>query len=163
MTAFSPLAIANAVLDEAKKQVKTLTIMQLLKLVYIAHGWSLALLNEPLVDEMPEAWQHGPVFPAIYREFRRFGSRPITEKATGVFGQSYEANLAHEQRQIIAAVVKGYGSMHAFALSGITHRPDTPWSMVYKNGRGSSEEIPDSIIRSHYLKLADERRAAAKA
>lgn len=163
MAAFSPLAIANAVLDEAKRQGKALTIMQLLKLVYIAHGWSLALLNEPLVDEAPEAWQHGPVFPAIYREFRRFGSRPITEKATGVFGQSYEANLSEEQHQIIASVVKAYGSMHAFALSGITHKPGTPWSTTYKNGRGSSEEIPDSIIRQHYLKLADERRPRAKA
>jgi uncharacterized phage-associated protein len=97
MTAFAPLAVANAVLDEARDQGKSLTIMQLLKLVYIAHGWSLALLNVPLVNEEPEAWQHGPVFPSIYREFRRFGSQPIQGSAMGPFGAPQVANLSDAQ------------------------------------------------------------------
>ncbi|WP_184090282.1 type II toxin-antitoxin system antitoxin SocA domain-containing protein [Sphingomonas xinjiangensis] len=60
--------------------------MQLLRLVYIAHGWSLGLLNEPLVNEEPEAWQHKPVFPAVYRAFRKFGAGGISERATTPFG-----------------------------------------------------------------------------
>lgn len=162
MTAFPPLAIANAVLDEARAQRKTLTIMQLLKLVYIAHGWSLALLNSPLVNEEPEAWQHGPVFPSIYREFRRYGSQPITANAVGpfaAFGSVPDANLSEGQRAIIQSVVQNYGDIHAFALSRITHEPGTPWSQIYRDGLGSSDEIPNAIISDHYRKLAHERRA----
>lgn len=158
MTAFPPLAVANAVLDEARAQGKTLTIMQLLKLVYIAHGWSLALLNAPLVNEEPEAWQHGPVFPAIYREFRRYGSQPIAGNASGPFGTVPSANLSADQRAIIQSVVMNYGDTHAFALSRITHEPGTPWSQVYRDGHGSSDEIPNAIIADHYRKLAHERR-----
>lgn len=161
MTAYSPLAIANSVLEEAWSQGKRLTIMQLLKLVYIAHGWSLALLNAPLVNEEPEAWQHGPVFPSIYRQFRRFGSAPITETASTPFGPVAKADLTPEQRSVISSVVKNYGDMHAFRLSRITHEPDTPWYKTYDGGRGSSADIPNAVIAEHYRKLASERSAAA--
>ena len=159
MSAFPPLAVANAVLEEAHAQGKSLTIMQLLKLVYIAHGWSLGLLNMPLVDEEPEAWQHGPVFPAIYREFRRFGSQPITTLASGPFGSIPHADLSEQQQTIIRSVVQGYGDMHAFALSRMTHQPDTPWDRVYQGGKGVSDDISNAIIAEHYKKLAHERRA----
>lgn len=159
MTAFSPLAVANAVLEEARVQGKSLTIMQLLKVVYIAHGWSLALLQEPLVNEAPEAWQHGPVFPSIYREFRRFGSEPITSFATGPFGSVEQPALSESQRSVVKSVVKNYGSMHAFALSRMTHEAGTPWSMTYRSGKGASQDIPNAIIAEHYKKLAHDRRA----
>jgi len=159
MTAFPPLAVANAVLEEAAKQGKSLTIMQLLKLVYIAHGWSLALLNAPLVNEEPEAWQHGPVFPSIYREFRRFGSQGIVGYANGPFGSTPQAALSEPQRSIVSSVVQNYGDLHAFALSRMTHEDETPWSRVYRNGLGSSDDIPNAIIAEHYKQLANERRA----
>ena len=159
MTAFPPLAIANAVLDEAARQGKQLTIMQMLKLVYISHGWSLGLLNEPLVNQQPEAWQHGPVFPSVYRAFRQYGSSPITAKATDPFGQVYDAALSSGQKQIIESVVTSYGGMHAFALSGITHQEGTPWSDTYR--RGASADIPDRVIADHYKQLARERQPHA--
>lgn len=161
MTAFSPLAVANAVLEEAWQQGKSLTIMQLLKLVYISHGWSLALLNGPLVDEEPEAWQHGPVFPSIYRAFRRFGSSPITELASTPFGPLAAADLSDQQRSVVQSVVRGYGDMHAFALSRMTHQPDTPWARTYRDGAGSSDDISNAVIAEHYRKLAHERQAAS--
>lgn len=160
MTAYPPLAVANAVLNEAWTQGRNLTIMQLLKLVYIAHGWSLALLDTPLVSRQPQAWQHGPVFPEIYRTFRRFGSGPILEKGQTGFGQVAEATLSPAQQQIVKSVVSGYAHMHAFTLSNITHQPGTPWSRTYNNGLGSSHEIPNEIIAEHYRQLAQERGAA---
>ena len=161
MNAFPPLAVANAVLEEAERQGKSLTIMQLLKLVYISHGWSLGILNAPLVNEEPEAWQHGPVFPAIYREFRRYGSQPITGLASGPFGSIPQADMSVEQRSIVSSVVQGYGDMHAFALSRMTHQADTPWDKTYQGGRGVSDDIPNAIIAEHYKKLAHERQAVS--
>jgi len=161
MTAYPPLAVANAALEEAWAQGKQFTIMQLLKIVYIAHGWSLGLLNAPLVNEEPEAWEHGPVFPAIYREFRRFGSQPIASKAATPFGPLADANLDNGQRSVLKSVVSNYGDMHAFNLSRITHESDTPWSKVYRNGAGRSNEIPAHLIQDHYKQLARERGATA--
>ena len=159
MTAFPPLAVANAVLEEADSQGKSLTIMQLLKLVYIAHGWSLALLKAPLINEEPEAWQHGPVFPSIYREFRRFGSQRIHGRAAGPFGSIPHADLSDQQQSVVKSVVRNYGDMHAFALSRMTHEPGTPWFVTYRDGHGASDDIPNAIIAEHYTRLAHERRA----
>lgn len=161
MTAYPPLAVANAALEEAWAQGKQFTIMQLLKIVYIAHGWSLGLLNSPLVNREPQAWEHGPVFPEIYREFRRFGSQPIVAKATTPFGPMADAALDSQQRAVLKSVVTNYGDMHAFNLSRITHEDDTPWFKVYRNGAGRSNEIPAHLIQDHYKQLARERGATA--
>lgn len=157
MSAFPALAVANSILDAAEAQGKPLTIMQLLKLVYISHGFSLGLFDVPLVSEAPLAWQHGPVYPSVYREFRRFGAQPITGRAKHPFMGDYSAELSEDQRQIVASVVKNYGSMHAFRLSAITHQTGTPWSVTFKNGEGRDGEIPDGLIRDHYKRLIDER------
>ena len=45
----------------AKEQGRDITVMQLLKLIYIANGWSWALLGKQLVRDPVEAWQYGPV------------------------------------------------------------------------------------------------------
>ena len=59
--------------------------MQVIKLVYIAHGWHLAIYDVPLVDDYVQAWQYGPVIPPLYYAFKRFGSGPITTIPTEDF------------------------------------------------------------------------------
>ena len=73
----NPIAIANHFIDLSPNG---LTLMQLLKLSYISHGFTLALLDKPLADEYAEAWRFGPVFPSIYHEFKK-KSGPIKNKA----------------------------------------------------------------------------------
>src|SRR5215510_7158653 len=71
-------AAANWFLDLGQP----LTPMKLQKLVYFAHGWSLALTGVPLIKDAVEAWRYGPVIPALYHEFKHNGARPITDRAT---------------------------------------------------------------------------------
>ena len=61
----SSIRIAVEFLELAKNQThyKEITTMQLLKLVYIAHGWMLGLYDKPLISDEVEAWQYGPVIP----------------------------------------------------------------------------------------------------
>ena len=69
--------VANHFLRLARQQGKSLTPMQLLKLVYIAHGWSLGLYGLPLVRDEIQAWQYGPVIPNLYNRIRNYRSLPI--------------------------------------------------------------------------------------
>ena len=60
-----PEGVANAFLKKSQKDGTIITQMKLQKLVYIAHGWMLGLSGKPLVNQEPEAWERGPVFPQL--------------------------------------------------------------------------------------------------
>src|SRR5882762_236012 len=79
--AYDPKSIANVFLALAEAEGKHLTPLQLIKLVYIAHGWYLALTQKPLISEQAEAWQYGPVIPSLYQEFKGFGNSFIKRRA----------------------------------------------------------------------------------
>jgi len=64
--AYSSLEIANAFLSLARENRTPLSQMQLQKLVYLAHGYNLALNGEPLVEDPVEAWYYGTVFRRLW-------------------------------------------------------------------------------------------------
>lgn len=154
-----PLAIANKILGIAAERGVTLTIMQLIKLVYFAHGWTLALLDKPLVNDEPQAWQHGPVYPSIYNEFRGSGSRSIERTAKNPWsGTDYETTLSDDEQSVLEQVVAAYGKIHAFELSSRTHQHGTPWDEVYQGGEGKFQPIGNDLIKTHFDSL---KRASA--
>lgn len=151
-------AIANHILDMAKEQGREITVMQLLKLIYIANGWSWALLGKQLVRDPVEAWQYGPVYRSVYRDFNKFGSQPITEKSAMLDGAlPYSSPLMDDERELLRGVTVHYGKLHAFRLSDMTHEPGTPWSQIKEN-KGTYAEIPQKLIKSHFEKLRDDQR-----
>ena len=80
----SAKAVANHFLDLAERDGTTLNPMKIQKLVYIAHGWHLAIMEKPLIHESVEAWTYGPVIPDLYHEFKRWGNEGIRKRAAEV-------------------------------------------------------------------------------
>lgn len=145
-------AVANMILREAWQQKKALTIMQLLKLVYFAHGWSLALLNRPLISDYVEAWQYGPVVPEVYKALPGAGSRKINSEIL-VNGIPLVAPLNQEEKEVIKAVVENYGNLHAFQLSELTHQESSPWAQTIPHGKYTI--IPNKLIQEHFASLTN--------
>jgi uncharacterized phage-associated protein len=77
---YDAIAIANYFIEKSLATGKRLTPMQLVKLVYIAHGWYLARTGKPLLADAVQAWQFGPVIPTLYHEFKQFRDGQITRK-----------------------------------------------------------------------------------
>jgi len=163
--AHSAAAVANEFLELAKKAGRTLTPMQLQKLVYIAHGWSLAITGHPLVDERVEAWQWGPVYPSLYDALKFYGSGTVKDEIhrnnwasnEAIRGPVVAEDFTAEETAIIQKVWEVYGDLEAFQLSALTHDENTPWSKSYDGTR--HKVIPNSAIREHFLELADQRAA----
>jgi uncharacterized phage-associated protein len=149
--------IAETILREAKKVGRSLTPMQLIKLVYIAHGWSLAITGRDLFINRIEAWKYGPVIPELYRATKKFGREPIP---IGLVGSSDEALLEKVDQDLVEDVFLKYGHFSGVQLSNLTHQSGSPWHQVYRDGV-QNIEIPDSIIASHYKGLLNDRRSAA--
>jgi uncharacterized phage-associated protein len=69
--------VAVWILGRAGEKGITLTHMQLQKCLYYAQGYSLGMTGEKLYDDVMMAWPHGPVVPAVYHSYKRYGCSAI--------------------------------------------------------------------------------------
>lgn len=160
-------AIANLFIDIAQNNGSNLDQMKLQKLVYITHGWYLAITGQPLITDDIEAWQYGPVIPSLYSEFRNCGRSVITDYATDV--QVSEGDLSftftppkvnENDNQTIDLANKIwtiYGSYSGPQLSNLTHMTDTPWDKVYKVSPRAT--IANDLIKDHFICISQNRNA----
>ena len=151
-------AIANRILDVAAGRQISLTIMQLVKLIYFAHGWNLAIRGEPLSKHSAQAWQYGPVFPHVYKVLQSSRSRPIDGRILSKeTGKPLVEEFDQQERDLIDEVVDGYGRMHAFQLSNLTHGEGTPWDKTMKT-TGIYSEIKNDLIREYFSQMTNARQ-----
>ncbi|MEM6457126.1 MAG: type II toxin-antitoxin system antitoxin SocA domain-containing protein [Acidobacteriota bacterium] len=164
-------AVANYFLERAWDEGIELTPMKLLKLVYIAHGWYLAVYGgQPLLQERIQAWPYGPVIGDLYQQFKRFGNRPIDDHAYEFDGKFHErpkvALEDSEARAVLDHVWQAYKDYSAYQLSDMTHREGTPWHRVKEAHNGAlprNAVIPDTWIHAHYRDLGLAAKAAQDA
>jgi uncharacterized phage-associated protein len=151
MSQYSAITVANKFLELAKRDRVPLTNMQLQKLVYIAHGWNLVLLDKPLFYNNVHAWEWGPVVPKLYKPLSKYKAGYVTD-----FLPSKGESIAPDapELKVIEGVWKAYGKYSGLQLSAITHTEGTPWSEVWKTNRYGI--IPNELIAQHYRQLLDE-------
>jgi uncharacterized phage-associated protein len=150
---YTAVIIADQILRLAKQAGKMLTPLQLMKLVYISHGWSLGIRNVDLFSDRIEAWKYGPVIPNLYHATKQFGRAEIP---LALIDDSKPSAVDEETLSFLADVYSKYGSLTGVQLSNLTHQGDTPWAQVYKPGVFGIE-IPDALIQEHYKRLMIER------
>ena len=136
-----------------------LTPMQVNKLAYISHGFTLALEGTALFSDKVEAWRYGPVVPSIYHEFKHYGGRVITAlQYCGTMLNTPEVQTRLEfvndripthHTRIIDDVIGKYGHFSGPGLSTITHEKGTSWHQCYEAGKLGTE-IPDNITQAYY-------------
>lgn len=143
----SALTVAQKFLDLASEQGRTLTPMQLIKLVYIAHGWMLGLRDRPLIRENVEAWPYGPVIPELYRSIKQYRDKPV-ERILNL----PDEDLGEAEVALTKEVYDRYGRFSGIQLSMMTHTKGTPWDNTWNSDR-TSLLISNDLIQSHYKGL----------
>lgn len=166
---FPAKAVANAILEKAFAEKKSITPLKLQKLLYYAHGYYSGAYGRPLVEEPFEAWQYGPVSPTIYHEFKGFGNAPITRLAEE-FDWDAEDNIPvvadfdtdSNVRRIVNWVWQQYSKFPATTLSEMTHREGSPWDKTMKaNTFGLKNlDIDQQVIHEHFAPLTKRKTAA---
>jgi|SRR5579884_3336795 len=120
----------------------SLSNLKLQKLVYYAQGYHLALHNAPLFQEQIEAWEHGPVIPSLYKEYRGYGSNPIP-KPEEFDLEKYDGQV----RELLNEVFEVYGQFSAAKLRNMTHA-EKPWVEANRISRFAT--IDQEVMRSYF-------------
>jgi uncharacterized phage-associated protein len=146
MTKSSTLAIANFFIRKSLKEQKPITQIKLQKLIYFAHGFYLALKEEPLVSEKIEAWQFGPVVPSVYHKFKNWGNNPIEE----VLIEKTENLIINEgDIEFLNLVWHKFSSYSATQLVDLSHEKGGPWyKAIEKSKTLVGFIVPNITIRN---------------
>ena len=165
----SALSMANYFIELAASQNKPVTPLRLMKLVYIAHGYILAMLGRSVLNprfDRVEAWKYGPVIPSVYHSFKIYGNRPIQAKTVIFIRESKdgvetsEPELEDTEAKIICDFVwKRYEHFSDWDLVELLHKDNTPWKLVYEEGK--NKEIPDMYTKVYFQKLVNELKVSA--
>ncbi len=153
--------VANFFLKKAEKEDVPISMLKLVKLCYVAHGFYLGLTGKPLIREEVQAWQYGPVIPSLYHEFKSFGRRSIDRFASVFVFSKLEVVYPKiskdnkEDRAILSKVWDSYKDCSGEILINKTHAKGTPWYKVYKDGV-KGIVIPDESIEAHYKGIISE-------
>jgi uncharacterized phage-associated protein len=147
-------SVANELIRLAKESGRSLTPLQIIKLVYIAHGWMLAIYKKPLVSDRIEAWQYGPVLPDLYQSMKQYGGGSIT----GEVPHGNADELDAQQKLLAKQLFDIYAKFNGIQLSELTHQSGTPWHQTWA-AAGKNSPISNDLIAEHYRQLWHERTA----
>jgi uncharacterized phage-associated protein len=153
---YSPATVANYFLDKASQEARALTPMQLIKLVYIAHGWHLGYFGQPLINEQIQAWKYGPVVESLYQRLKHYGSGAVREPVRdGPFRWSVPSpeQITGSTAELLDSVWKHYAQFSGVQLSAMTHLAGTPWYQAWHEQGGRSQSfalVNDEIIKRYY-------------
>lgn len=125
------------------------TNLQLQKILYLAHMVFMGNNNgRPLIREGFEAWDYGPVVPALYHEAKKYGSKPIRMG----FYSLQDISGTPEEKELEDAC-DALLSKSAGQLVSMTHRPGGAWDKHYSpHTRGIV--IPNQDILQEYRDLS---------
>lgn len=146
---YEAIDVANQLIEFASQDGKALNAQQLMKLVYLCHGFSLSRLGYPLIKETIEAWQYGPTIPELYSELKEYRGDPIHSPIKRPVGSP--KFITHVIPDLICKVYQKYGHYSGVQLSTMTHQEGSPWALVWE--QGMSKAIPNSVIHQYFAAL----------
>ncbi len=158
-----------------KNDSQGLTPLQVNKLAYILHGWTLGLLDRPLFDNSPkqvQAWRYGPVVVGIYYTLKPFGNNLVTldkiktryqfnkddpSRYDEVLSVNVDAFMQENKKTTrhLEWIYEIYAGFGGGALIDLTHEPGGPWDQCRARGLETlgfhgENHIPDSVIGPYY-------------
>lgn len=145
--------IANFILDYADGSETPVTVMKLLKLIFLAHAAYLEKTEKPLIGNTIRAWKYGPVIQSVYDNFKNHDDKPITSRATQLDVMNGTREIAkyeldEQSRETLIRVFNQFSRLTAFELSRLTHQEGWAWDKVWN----SDEIVPGMVISNEQIR-----------
>ena len=145
---FDSASISNNILKRSFEEGVPITPLKLQKILFFTAAQYVKRSSgkEPLLNELFQPWQYGPVLPSVYAEFKSYGGKPIRRYAKDAEGKAYTITEDVDALKVtldeVWAATRGLG---ATRLVAITHARDSAWWKAYQE---ESRYIKDEAILS---------------
>ena len=154
---YDPRAVSNFILKARRLIGLETTQIEIQKLLFFSYEAYLIRRRAKLVKGYFEAWEYGPVHPDVYRAFKKYQGKPITEFATKTdpfTGEVTDIDDVFESsdRRHITEIVAKLSGLSAFELVELSHAPNGPWHSVVENAKSGVAlglRITDDAILGH--------------
>lgn len=147
---YGSFVIACYIVAMANEKGLSINMTKLQKLLYIVYGTYLALRNNRLTSEQPQAWPYGPVFPTVRNKLLKRDLSLINMNSPEV----YAIRQDNEMRSLVRLVLNSFGGKTATTLTVWSHQSGSPWDRVSsQEGFKWGEVIPDEYIQEYFSSI----------
>ena len=133
------LEIAKYIIDKFTKVNCPISNLQLQKILYYIQREFLQQ-GEIAFPEEIEAWQFGPVVPEVYRQYCGFGALPIRMR--------YMVRIELDDIRMINPIIEKKRILNPWDMVSDTHSSGKAWDLIYRDGAGDHQVIPQELIKS---------------
>lgn len=135
--------VAERIISLSHEKHNPVSNLKLQKLIYYAQAWYLALHKKALFEADIEAWVHGPVVPAVFRNYKGYKWSSIPDSGL---------HDTHPFSAHLEDVWRVYGRFSAYDLERLTHS-EGPWKEA-RHGlapdASSNNVITKASMREYY-------------
>lgn len=132
---------AKFMLKTASSLNITLNQTKLQKMIYICDGTLLAY-GRNAINENAQAWDHGPVYPKVYKWY----SKHISEDHSA-YETAAEINADPFIEQVVRQALVKFKNHTGVSLSEWSHKENSPWDITVRSSGLYSK------ISKNYMKL----------
>ena len=146
---YNALTVAKYVIDYTHRTGKVISNLKLQKVLYFLQAEFLVSTGHACFMDRIEAWDFGPVVPAVYHQFSVFGAASIPElRDTSRWFIFPNENILPEHKILINEMLDQLADYSATTLVRITQN-QTPWKNAYK-GRYITNEITWASLKAYF-------------
>ena len=140
------VVLAKYIAGYANANRFVINMTKLQKLMYIAYGIFLAVTEERLTNEHPQAWPYGPVFPTTRNKLLKLTLEEIQ--------MPDDPTITDEVKSCVTLVFKSFGKYNASYLSSWSHQVGSPWDeTVTMDNFKWGNVIPDEFIFPYFKSM----------
>ena len=140
------VVIARTIVNFAKREGHQINMTQLQAMLYIMYGIYLCQKKCRLIEEHPQMWEYGPVFPRAYNKLRK-------EKTDG----QIESDSLRQEHPDVWNFISDSFSRYAWTTGSVLVAPHiasgSPWAKTRKQSPDKwGAVIDDNLIREWFAK-----------
>lgn len=146
--AYKAIELAKYIVTKCAEEFNAISNLQLQKILYFIQGEYYRTFGEFIIEDDFEAWQYGPVIPAVYDGYKCNYSAPIYPAKDE---QVNLIELSPEETEIVHRVIDIRAFQNVYQLVNDSHKVDGAWDRTYKKGTGNGNVIHKKLIQQDFI------------